>query len=291
VTDAYLDRLPARAWFKRRIGELIDFERFSVPVKRGNRYFYTRNSGLQNQAPLYVREGLNGEGRLLIDPNAWAADAATALSDWRASPDGSKVLFSVQDGGTDWRIVRVLDVDSGQPLADEIRWAKFTDLAWVGEDGFLYSRFPEPAEGQDFQALNYNQAVYYHRLGTPQSADQLVYATPGHRDYNHTASVTSDGRWAIVTSSIGTDARYEVRAIDLAARGTSGWATRELVTGFDNAWSLIDSTGSTLWFATNADAPRYKVVAINLDVPRAAGARWCPRRSSRSSWPRSSANG
>jgi prolyl oligopeptidase len=271
VTDAYLAKLPARDWFRRRIGELHDYERFSVPVKRGTRYFYTRNSGLQNQSPLYVREGLAGEQRLLIDPNAWAADAATALSDWRASPDGSKLLYAVQDGGTDWRIVRVLDVGTGEQLADEIRWAKFTNLAWVGEEGFLYSRFPEPAEGQDFQALNYDQAVYYHRLGTPQSADEPVYATPAHRERNHTASVTSDGRWAVITSSIGTDARYEVRAIDLAARDDKGWATRELVTGFDNAWSVIDSTGGTLWFATNKDAPRYKVVALNADIP---GATW-----------------
>ncbi len=264
VTDAYLAKLPARGWFRERIGELYDYERFSTPVKRGNRYFYTHNTGLQNQSPLYVREGLTGEPRLLIDPKAWAADAATALSDWRASPDGSKVLYSVQDGGSDWRILRVLDVATGKDLSDEIRWAKFTDLAWVGEEGFLYSRFPEPAEGEDFQALNYDQAIYYHRLGTPQSADELVYATPEHRDYGHSASVTSDGRWAIVTSSIGTDARYEVRAIDLAARETEGWAARELVTGFDNAWSLIDGTGDTLWFATNKEAPLYKVVSIDL---------------------------
>ncbi|HYD25892.1 MAG TPA: prolyl oligopeptidase family serine peptidase [Croceibacterium sp.] len=271
VTDAYLARLPARAWFKRRTGELFDFERFSTPVKRGGRYFYTRNAGLQNQSPLYVREGLAGEPRLLLDPNAWAADAATALDAWRASPDGSKLLYSVQDGGSDWRILRVLDVATGAPLPDEIRWAKFTDLAWVGEEGFLYSRFPEPAEGQDFQALNFDQAVYFHRLGTPQSADQLVYATPAHRDYNHTASVTSDGRWAVITSSIGTDARYEIRAIDLAARGDFGWATRELVTGFDHAWGLIDGVGGTLWFTTNKDAPRYKVVALDLDR---TGAEW-----------------
>src|SRR4029079_9706980 len=140
-------------------------------------------------------------------------------SDWRASPDGSKLLYSVQDGGTDWRIIRVLDVDTGQPLADEIVEAKFTELAWVCEDGFLYSRFPEPAPGQDFQALNYDQAVYYHRLGTSQGADGPVYATPGQRDINHTAGVTSDGLWAVITSSIGTDARYEVRVIELAARG------------------------------------------------------------------------
>ncbi len=271
VTDAYLAKLPARDGFKQRIGELYDYERFSTPVKRGNRYFYTHNSGLQNQSPLYVREGLDGAPRLLIDPNAWADDGATALSDWKASPDGSKVLYSVQDGGSDWRILRVLDVASGQPVGEEIRWAKFTALAWVGEEGFLYSRFPEPEQGQDFQALNYDQAVYFHRLGTPQSADELVYATPEHRDYGHSASVTSDGRWAIVTTSVGTDARYEVRAIDLAARDTNGWAARELVTGFDHAWSLIDGVGGTLWFATNKDAPRYRVVSIDLDD---AGSDW-----------------
>jgi prolyl oligopeptidase len=278
VTDAYLAKLPARPWFKQRIAELYDFERFSTPVKRGNRYFYTRNTGLQNQSPLYVREGLQGAPRLLIDPNTWAADGATALDAWKASPDGSKVLYSVQDGGTDWRILRVLDVDSGQPLAEEIRWAKFTALAWVGEEGFLYSRFPEPEEGRDFQALNYDQAVYFHRLGTPQSADELVYATPDHKDYGHSASVTSDGRWAIITSSIGTDARYEVRAIDLAARATDRWKTHELVTGFDNAWSLIDGIGGTLWFATNKDAPRYKVVSLDLDRPGAAWSEMVPEK-------------
>jgi prolyl oligopeptidase len=269
VTDAYLATLPAHGWFKQRIGELFDFERFSTPVKRGNRYFYTRNSGLQNQSPLYVREGLAGEPRLLIDPNAWADDGATALDAWKASPDGSKLLYSVQDGGSDWRILRVLDVTTGQPLGDEIRWAKFTDLAWVGEEGFLYSRFPEPEEGQDFQALNYDQAVYFHRLGTPQSADELVYATPDHPERNHTASVSSDGRWAIITSSVGTDARYEVRAVDLAARADKQWEARPLVTGFENAWSQIDSVGGTLWFATNKDAPRYRIVAIDLDNPDA----------------------
>jgi len=273
VTNAYLAQLPARAWFKQRIAELTDFERFSTPVERGGRYFYTRNTGLQNQSPLYVREGLEETERLLIEPNAWADDGATALADWRPSPDGSKLLYSVQDGGTDWRILRVLDVATGQQLADEVRWAKFTDLAWLGEEGFLYSRFPEPQQGEDFQALNYDQAVYFHRLGTPQSEDQLVFATPEHRDYNHTASVTSDGRWAIITSSIGTDARYEIRAIDLFARDSEGWRARPLVTGFENAWNLIDGVGSRLWFTTNKGAPLYQVLTIDLD---SAGPQWQP---------------
>ena len=265
VTDAYLDALPARDWFTQRIGELYDYERFSVPVERGGRYFYTGNSGLQNQSPLYVRDSLDAEPRLLIDPNEWADDGATALAGWVPSPDGSKLLYSVQDGGTDWRILRVMDVATGEQIGGEIRWAKFTSLSWVGNDGFLYSRFPEPEEGEDFQALNMDQAVYYHALGTDQAADKLVFSTPDHPERNHTAQTTSDGRWAIVTSSTGTDSRYEVNVIDLAA----GWDTRVLVPGFENSWSLIDSVGSRLFFTTNQGAPLYRVVSIDMDAPEA----------------------
>lgn len=265
VTDAYLERLPARDWFANRIAELYDFARYSVPVERGGRYFYTGNSGLQNQSPLYLRDSLEAEPRLLIDPNEWADDGATALSGWVPSPDGSKLLYSVQDGGTDWRILRVLDVETGEQLSEEIRWAKFTSLAWVGNEGFLYSRFPEPEEGEDFQALNMNQAVYYHALGNDQAEDRLVFATPDHPERNHTAQTTTDGRWAILTSSTGTDSRFEVNLIDLSA----GWDARVLVPGFDNSWSVIDSVGSRLFFVTNADAPLYRVVSIDMDDPAA----------------------
>ncbi|MEL1250693.1 prolyl oligopeptidase family serine peptidase [Aurantiacibacter gilvus] len=265
VTDAYLEALPARAWFEERIGELYDYERFSTPVVRGDHYFYTRNSGLQNQSPLYVRDGLDGEPRLLLDPNEWADDGATALSGWVPSPDGSKLLYSVQDGGTDWRILRVLDVATGEQIGGDIRWAKFTSLAWVGEEGFLYSRFPEPEEGEDFQALNMDQAIYYHALGTEQSADELVFATPDAPERNHTAGVTDDGRWMVIYSSTGTDARYEVHVVDLAARETNGWHATPLITGFEHSWSAIDSVGSRMWFVTNQDAPLYRVVSIDLE--------------------------
>lgn len=267
VTNAYLAQLPMRDWFRQRIGEVFDFARYSVPVRAGNRYFYTHNTGLQNQSPLYVREGLEGEARLLIDPNAWADDGATALDAWVPSPDGSKLLYSVQDGGSDWRILRVLDAATGQQIGGDVRWAKFTGLAWVGEEGFLYSRFPEPEEGQDFQALNFNQAVYFHRIGTDQAADELVFATPDHPERNHTAGVTHGSRWAIITSSIGTDARYEVHAIDLAARAERGWQARPLVTGFDNMWGVIDAIGGRLFVMTNKDAPLYRVLTIDLDAP------------------------
>jgi prolyl oligopeptidase len=279
-TEATLAALPARDWFRRRIAALMDFERFGLPAKAGKRYFYMRNSGLQNQATLWFRNGLTGKPRLLLDPNGWAADGATALDDWKPSLEGRHLLYSVQDGGSDWRLLRVLDVATGKPLPDEIRWAKFTALAWVGEEGFLYSRFPAPAEGEAFQARTYNQAVWFHRLGTPQAADELVYATPDRADAGHVAQVTHDGRWAVITSSVGTDARHEIHVIDLAARararaepGTGGetgatvarpWQVRALVSGYDHDWQMVESLGSRMWFITNLDAPRYRLVALDL---------------------------
>ncbi len=264
VTRTYLDSLPQRAWFEERMRGLLNYERFGLPSKAGGRYFYTRNSGLQNQAQLFVRDGLKGRPRLLLDPNSWAGDAATALDDWKPSEDGRYLLYSVQDGGSDWRILKVLDVRTGKPLAEDIRWAKFTSLAWVGNEGFFYSRFPKPEESQAFQALNYNQTVWFHRIGTSQDADELVFATPDHPEYGHSAEVTEDGRHAIITSAIGTDARYEIRVIDLARRPRDRWKTRVLVSGFENDWKLVDGMGRVLWFVTNTKAPRYRLVAIDL---------------------------
>lgn len=264
VTQGYLETLPERAWFANRIRALIDYERFGLPVKAGKRYFYTRNSGLQNQSQLFVRDGLKGTPRLLIDPNGWAKDGATALDDWKPSEDGRYLLYSVQDGGTDWRILRVLDVQTGEQLADELRWAKFTTLAWVGNEGFFYSRFPKPDQGQDFQARNYNQAIYFHRIGTAQDADELVYSTPDQPENGHSAEVTEDGRHAIITSSKGTDSRYEVHVIDLDRRSRDGWTAKALVSGFENDWKLVDGMGTRLWFVTNWNAPRYRLVSIDL---------------------------
>lgn len=265
VSGAYLADLPQRQWFADKIAALFDYARFSIPQKAGRRYFYTGNTGLQRQAQLFMRKGLKGKPHLLIDPNAWSADGTTALDAWKPSPGGRYLLYAVQEDGSDWRQLRVLDTRSGEILADDIRWAKFTNLAWIGEEGFLYSRFPAPDEGQDFQSRNYNQAVYFHKLGTDQSADVQVYSTPETPEVGHSAEVTQDGRWAVITSSKGTDARYEIRVIDLAKREAEGWFAQPLITGFDNAWGLIDGIGGALWFMTNEDAPRYRVVAINLD--------------------------
>ncbi len=263
-TETYLKSLPQRAWFQKRISALTDFERFGLPQKAGKRYFYTRNSGLQNQSQLFVRDGLTGTPRLLLDPNAWAKDGATALDAWSPSDKGRYLLYSVQDGGSDWRILHVLDVDTGKVTSDELRWVKFSALAWIGEEGFLYSRFPAPKEGETFQSRNYNQGIYYHRIGTPQSADELVYATPDHPEYGHTAQVTQDGRLAIIASTIGTDARNDIHVIDLAARKTKGWQATSIVAGFTDDWHLVEGAGQRLWFVTNQNAPRYRLVSVDL---------------------------
>ncbi|MDE2435420.1 MAG: S9 family peptidase [Sphingomonadales bacterium] len=278
VTNGYLATLPQRAWFAEHIRSLMDYERFGLPHKAGKRYFYTRNSGLQNQAQLFVREGIDGAPRLLLDPNAWAKDGATALDAWVPSDKGRYLAYSVQDGGSDWRVLKVLDVATGKVMADALHWAKFTGMAWVGEQGFLYSRFPKPAEGAEFQSRNFNQAVYFHRIGTSQDADELVFATPDQPEVGHGAEVTNGGRYAVITSGKGTDARWEVRVIDLAHRKATGWKTRTLVSGFDHKWQPVDAIGKRLWFVTDKDAPRGKLMAVDLSGANPAWSDVVPQR-------------
>ncbi len=261
VTGRYLDDLPGRDILRERMRALYGYERYSVPRKAGSRYFYARNSGLQNQSPLFVREGLHGQERLLIDPNDFAADGATALAEWEPSPDGRHIVYAVQEGGSDWRTLRLLDVDSGQMLGDHVEWVKFSRLSWDGEGrGFFYSRFPAPETGQAFQSLNRDNAVWYHRLGTDQSADELIYETPRHPSWNHSAEVTDDGLWLVITSSEGTDPRYEITVIDLSDPKRKA---RKLVRGMENEWRLIGSIGSRMWFVTDKDAPRARLVTLD----------------------------
>ncbi len=264
VTDAYLETLPGKKILAERMKRLFDYERFGLPEKAGGYYFFTKNDGLQNQSVLYARKGLKGADRVLIDPNSWAKDGATALDSWVPSKNGTLLAYSIQDGGSDWRTLRVLDSATGKVLPDEIKWAKFTNISWVGNDGFLYSRFAEPKEGAAFQQLNYNQTVYYHKIGTPQSEDKAVYATPDKPEYGHSAQVTHDGKWAVITTSSGTDEKYELHVMPLGKKPT--WKAQPLVMGLEYDWGLIEGMGNILWFTTNKDAPKLKVVTVDLGV-------------------------
>jgi prolyl oligopeptidase len=268
VADPYLESLPGKQALAARMKALYDYERFSIPQKAGGYYFFTKNDGLQNQSPLYVRKGLKGKDRVLIDPNGWSKDGATALDQYEPSPNGKLLAYSIQDGGSDWRTIRVIDVKSGKPVGDEIKWAKFTNIAWVGNEGFLYSRFAEPAKGQEFQALNENQQLMFHRIGTSQSEDRLIYATTDRPKLGHTAQVTHDNRWVVITSAQGTDEKYEISLIPIAkGRSTlpvEEWKAQTLIPGLDHDWQLIEGMGDELWFVTNKDAPKLKVVKVDL---------------------------
>jgi len=188
------------------------------------------------------------------------------MAEWDPSEDGRHLLYSVQEGGTDWRIVRVLDVATGQPTSDEVRWVKYSNLDWAKDgSGFYYSRFAEPAQGQQFQATSENQQVYFHRLGTPQSEDRLVYATPDRPRLGHSAEVSEDGRWLIVSSSEGTDARYEITLIDLTQPSAP---PRRLITGFENDWTYLGNRGTIFYWSTNNGAPRQRIVATDIARPQ-----------------------
>jgi prolyl oligopeptidase len=272
VADPYLDSLPGKEPLAARMKALFNYERYSLPQKAGGHYFFTKNDGLQNQSPLYVRKGLKGKDRVLIDPNTWAKDGATALDAWEPSPNGKLLAYSIQDGGSDWRTIRVLDVTTGKTVGDEIQWAKFTGIAWVGNEGFLYSRFAAPEKGQEFQALNENQQLMFHRIGTAQAEDKVVYATPDRQKLGHTAQVTHDGRWVVITSAEGTDDKYEINVIRLPTTTKSKAAAIDvlkidhLVKGLDHDWQLIEGIGNRLWFVTNKDAPKLKVVRADINT-------------------------
>ncbi len=262
VTNAYLGTLPGRDIFKARLKQLYNFEQFSIPVKKGGRYFYSRTSGVENQPVLYVRDSVDGAGRVLIDPNTWSKDGTIALSEWSVSEDGKRLAYAVQNGGTDWRTIRVLDIiDTGKVQSDEVKWARFTSIKWNKDgSGFFYARFPEPKQGTASQANVGNHAVYFHAIGTPQAKDRLVYATPDQPSLLQTLNITQDGRYLTITSS-PISLRMELTAIDLKS---TDWKPRKLVANLDNQWIVIGNVGTKFFLMTSKDAPRLKIVTMDI---------------------------
>lgn len=265
VTFAYLDTIPERANIKKRMKELWDYERYSMPDKEAGRYFYSYNNGLQNQDVIYMQKGLDAEPELLIDPNTWSEDGTVALASYFPSPDGSHVAYLVQDGGSDWRMGKVINVDTGKQLDDQLDWLKFTNISWSGDSsGFYYSRYPQEEEAEKFQSLNKNMTVLFHQLGTSQELDRVVYARPDFPDWGPRAVVTDDGKHLIIVISVGTDDRYSIVHLDL----TDPSAEPEvIIEGFDYDYTLVGNVGNELYFRTNDGAPRNRLITINVDQP------------------------
>jgi len=261
VTNSILQTLPLRSWFKDRMTALYNYERFGLPEKKGGRYFYTRNTGLQNQSVLYFRDGLDGAPKQLIDPNGWSADGATALAEWTPSEDGKLLAYSIQDGGTDWRTVKVMDVATGKTRKDELKWLKYGgNVAWAKDGGgFYYSRYPAPPAKTTFQSSTLNQRVYFHKLGTAQATDRLVYSTPANPKLGHYAQVSDDGHWLVISTTLAGD-ENDVHVIDLKRPGSKPIA---MFTGLKNQWNFVGNEGSRFFFSTDKDAPLKRVVAAD----------------------------
>lgn len=265
ATRAYLDAAPGRETLRARLTALWNHERFSAPVKRGGRYFYTRNSGLQDQAVLHVADGRDAPGRVLLDPNASSADGTVALASYAPSEDGTLLAYALQEAGSDWVTWRVRDVATGQDRPDVLRWSKFGGASWLRDgSGFFYARFPAPAEGAERTGVTRNQQLWFHRLGTPQADDRLVYERPDQPEWYLGAEVTEDGRLLVVTAWKGTNPESAVFVADLA---DPAWRPVPLLERMDASYQVIGSDGDVLYVLTNRDAPRRRVVALERHRP------------------------
>ncbi len=266
LTESYLTAIPQRETIRRRLTELWDFAQYSPYMKEGGRYFFFKNDGLQNQAVLYVTESLASEPRVLIDPNTWSKDGTIALGELGFSDDGKFLAYSRSEAGSDWSIWHVMEIATGQQLPDELKWTKFSNASWTKDNkGFFYSRYEQPKPGAEFQSLNFNHKLFYHRLGTPQAADVLVYYRPEHPEWQYEGDVSEDGRYLVISIVVGTDARQRIVIRDL----TEPYAMPfELIDNFEHEFTFLGNDGPRLFFKTDVDAPRRRVIAIDLRAPK-----------------------
>ncbi|MFO0820338.1 MAG: prolyl oligopeptidase family serine peptidase [Pirellulales bacterium] len=262
LTRSFLERNPRRSWIRQRIEELSSYDRTSIPAVRGGRYFFQRNDSQGSQPRLHVAESLHAASRVLLDPNRIDAQGSVFLSGWRVSGDGRHLAYGLGRAGSDWRTLQVRDVTTGQDLADTLRWVKFSDIAWDAQgQGFFYSRFPEPLAGAEHTAINDRQRLYYHRLGEPQSSDRLIYERPDLTDYSYDAEVTDDGRYLVIRVWRGVDRDHRLLVKDLSVTNSP---VVELLDGVQAQFRLIGSEGTVLWLLTDYQAPRGRVIAVNL---------------------------
>lgn len=265
VTFAFLEAIPERETIRKRLTELWNYEKFGAPFKSGGRYYHYYNTGLQNQNVLYTRDRLDDEARILLDPNTWSKDGTVALAGTSFSDDGRYLAYGVAEAGSDWNTWRFLNLETGQKLDDELKWLKFGGMSWTKDGrGLFYSRYDEPKEGQAFQSLNLNQKIWHHRVGTPQSDDVLVYKRPDEPEWGFGPHVTEDGRYLVITVWKGTDHRYRILYRDL----DEPYAMPvELIDSFENEFSFLGNDGTTFYFKTDVEAPRKRVIAIDIRKP------------------------
>jgi prolyl oligopeptidase len=261
LTESVLETVPLRAAIRARLTEVWDYERRGVPERAGDLYAYFRNTGLQNQAVLYVTRDLAEPGRVLLDPNTLSPDGTVALSNTSFSVDGTRLAYSVSASGSDWQEWRVRDVASGADLPDIVRWSKFSGASWRQDgSGFYYSRYDEPASESKYKDANYFHKVFFHRIGTPQSTDLLVYERSDRKDWNFAATSTEDGRYLVIDASRGSAPENAIFVKDLSVDGP----IVELIPDGDARYGYLGNDGTTFYFVTTKDAARSRIVALDL---------------------------
>jgi len=264
LTFAFLETIPERERIRKRLTELWDYEKVSAPLKRGDWYFQLRNTGLQNQDVLYVLETLEDEGRVLLDPNRFSEDGTVALTGWEVSKDGKFVAYATSSSGSDWMTWRIRHVDSGEDLTDEIEWSKFSGVAWhPGGSAFYYAAYEPPQEGQAHLGVNYYQKLFLHRLGSPQSEDDLIYQRTDQKEWGFDGQISEDGRYLLIHVWQGTDRRNRFFYQDL--EGDRGVV--ELISDLEAGYHFVGNDGKRFYFRTDLDAARGRLIAIEIDKP------------------------
>ncbi|TRX71382.1 prolyl oligopeptidase family protein [Carboxylicivirga sp. M1479] len=261
LTNSHLASIPFRDKIKNRLTEIWNYPRTSAPFKAGDNYFFSKNDGLQNQSVYYIQESLESEAQVFLDPNTLSEDGTVSLTNFSVSNDGKYLGYGISRGGSDWREFFIKDIKSGELLKDHLQWIKFSGIAWY-KDGFFYNRYPTPLKGDELKGENTNSKLYYHKVGTSQDKDVLIYEDTQNPEWSFSANVTEDEKFLIisVTESTSGNALYFKNLEDDSE-------IVKVIKSFNKDYSIIDHVNGKLWIYTNDMAPKYQVLAIDPASP------------------------
>ncbi|MGB3513565.1 MAG: prolyl oligopeptidase family serine peptidase [Microcoleaceae cyanobacterium] len=266
ITFNYLEEISEREIIKKRLTKIWDYEKYSVPFKKGDRYFYYKNDGLQNQSVLYTLPTLDAEPKVLIDPNKLSEDGTVALSGIAISKDGKLIAYGISNSGSDWQEWRIKNIETGEDVPDVLQWIKFYRPTWRDDNqGLFYSRYEQPIEKErELEEINYLHKVYYHSLGSSQDNDVLIYERPDKKEWSFNCYVTEDGKYLILTIWQSTDRKNLVFYQDLTIPSAP---IVELISEFEAEYRLIDNDENIFWFVTDFDAPKKRLISIDVNEP------------------------
>lgn len=265
LTFDYLSGIPERKKIKEKLTALWNYEKYTVPFREGGRYFFSKNTGLQNQSVLYSASALPGEPKALLDPNTLAKDGTVALTGYDVTGDGKLMAYGIAVAGSDWQNWKVRDIETGKDLPDDVQWVKFSLGSWKEDkSGFFYSRYDAPASADKLKQAFYFHKLYFHKLGTPQSQDELVYERKDHKDWNFSGQVSEDGRFLIIHVSQGSNPKNQIFYKDLTKADSP---VVELLNKQDASYSFLGGEGNIFWFETDLGAPKGRIVSIDISKP------------------------